>query len=207
MRKILLISLFFVSVLAFKHAYCEDNLLAVDVSYSKEEKALPAEKSVQKNEDSNKTAQAQEEPLPNDDSDKELGKMKAYREILGNKQKELEMIKLDLEKSSLLLKKKEAEKEIYRIDSALPASAREDTSMGDLTRDAKEQGVDSSEMRIQLLVISDNLREAQISLKGVSYSLKEGDSILPKLTVEWIEPSGVTLRQPDGTVLKLNFVN
>ena len=67
--------------------------------------------------------------------------------------------------------------------------------------------IDSSDIKIQLLVISDNLKEGQISMKGVLYSFREGDSLPLKLTVEKIETSGVTLRQADGAVLKLNFMD
>lgn len=207
MRKILFASLFFVITLLARHAYSEDNVLAIESIKLKEKTATqeinaPKEGAIERFEEP-----ALSEPLQDDDSDKDLARMRAYREVLQNKQKELEVIKLDLEKSTLLLKKKEAEKEIYQIDRTLPRSAKEEASIGGLTQDAKEPSVDPSDMKIQLLVISDNLREGQISLKGASYSFKEGDSIASKLTVEKIEPTGVTLRQSDGTALKLNFIN
>ena len=207
MRKILFISLFIVSVLSLKCAFSEDNLLAVDTSYSKE-KAIFTDKSVQKAPDGEKTLEGQEAPLVGDDSDKELEKMKAYRELIQNKQKELEVVRLDLEKVSLVLKKKEAEKEIYQIDKVIPGSAKEDGSVGGGSfQDVKDRRVDSSDIKIRLLVISNNLKEGQISMKGVLYSFREGDSLPLKLTVEKIETSGVTLRQADGAVLKLNFMD
>ena len=207
MRKILVIFVFFVSVLSFKCAYSEDNLLAVDTGYNKES-VIFTDKSVQKARDNSKTLEPQEAPLAGDDSDKELEKMKTYRELIQNKQKELEVVKLDFEKASLILKKKEAEKEIYQIDKVIPGSAKEDGFVGSGSfQDVKEQGVDSSDIKIQLLVISDNLKEGQISMKGVLYSFREGDSLPLKLTVEKIETSGVTLRQADGAVLKLNFMD
>lgn len=207
MRKILVIFVFFVSVLSFKCAYSEDNLLAVDTGYNKES-VIFTDKSVQKAEDDDKALEPQEAPLAGDDSDKELEKMKTYRELIQNKQKELEVVKLDFEKASLILKKKEAEKEIYQIDKVIPGSEKEDGSIGSGSfQDVKEQGVDSSDIKIQLLVISDNLKEGQISMKGVLYSFREGDSLPLKLTVEKIETSGVTLRQADGAVLKLNFMD
>ena len=146
--------------------------------------------------------------MAGDDSDKELEKMKTYRELIQNKQKELEVVKLDFEKTSLILKKKEAEKEIYQIGNAIPGSAGEDGSIGNGSfQDVKDVSIDSSDIKIQLLVISDNLKEGQISIKGVLYSFREGDSLPLKLTVEKIETSGVTLRQADGAVLKLNFMD
>jgi len=57
------------------------------------------------------------------------------------------------------------------------------------------------------LLIADNLREGQISLKGSPYVFKEGDSIASKLTVAQIEPTGITFKQVDGSTLKLNFIN
>ncbi len=207
MRKILAIFVFFVSVLSFKYAYSEDNLLAVDTGYNKES-VISADKSVQKARDDSKTLEPQEAPLAGDDSDKELEKMKTYRELIQNKQKELEVVKLDFEKTSLILKKKEAEKEIYQIGNVIPGSAEEDGSIGNGSfQDVKDTSIDFSDIKIQLLVISDNLKEGQISMKGVLYSFREGDSLPLKLTVEKIETSGVTLRQADGAVLKLNFMD
>jgi len=207
MRRILVTFVFFVSVLSFKCAYSEDNLLAVDTGYNKES-VISTDKSVQKAEDDNKVLEPQEAPLAGDDSDKELEKMKTYRELIQNKQKELEVVKLDFEKTSLILKKKEAEKEIYQIGNVIPGSAEEDGSIGNGSfQDVKDVSIDSSDIKIQLLVISDNLKEGQISMKGVLYSFREGDSLPSKLTVEKIEISGVTLRQADGAVLKLNFMD
>ena len=203
MRKILFISLFFVSVLFCRCTYSEDNLLTLDRDYNKE-KAATADKT----KDNDKVLEPQQAPAPEDDSDKDLERMKAYRENLENKQKELDVIKLDLEKASLMLKKKEAEKEIYQIDKVIPGNTKESGAIGGLSsQDVKDPVLDSSDMKIQLLVISDNLKEGQISLKGASYSFKEGDVLPFKLTVEKIEPSGVTLKEPDGAVLKLNFVD
>jgi len=56
-------------------------------------------------------------------------------------------------------------------------------------------------------MIADDLKEGQVSLKGLPYSFKEGDSIASKLTVVQIEPSGVTFKQPDESTFKLNFIN
>lgn len=208
MRKPLFLFLFFMAVAGFKSAYGQDNLLAVDTIDNKQ-KALPREdKPLAKDENSSKVEVPGEEVRPIDDSERDLEKIKAYREILENKQKELEVIKLDLEKSGLLLKRRQAEKEIYEIDKTLPQGKAEAPSMpGSLTPGVKEPLVDASDIKIQLLVIADNLKEGQLSLKGLPYSFKEGDSIASKLTVEQIEPSGVTFRQPDGSNFKLNFIN
>ena len=206
MRNILFVSLFFVSILSFKYAYCEDDLLAVNVSYDKE-KAPPLDKIAPKNEESDKTVSIEEKTLPDDESDKELERMKAYRNLVQDKQKELEVIKLELERENLLLKKKEAEKGIYQIDKALPGGAKKDgISMGSV-QDVAGSSIDTSDIKIQLLVITDNLKEGQLTLKGALYGFKEGDVIASKFTVEHIEAKSVTLKEPNGEILKVNFMD
>ena len=208
MRKTLFLFLFVMAAAGFKYGYCQDNLLAIDVAENKQKTLTEESKTPAKDEFPAKAETPLEEVKPLDDSEGDLEKIKAYREVLENKQKELEVIKLDLEKSDLMLKKRQAEKEIYEIDKALPQANSEAPSMpGALTQGAKEPLVDTSDIKIQLLVISDNLKEGQLSLKGSPYSFKEGDSIASKLTVEQIEPSGVTFKQPDGSNFKLNFIN
>ena len=208
MRKLLFLFLFFMAMTGFKYAYCQDNLLAVDIIDNKQKALTQENKPLAKDEISSKVEVPAEEVKPLDDSEQDLKEIKAYREILENKQKELEVIKLDLEKSDLMLKKRQAEKEIYEIDKALPQGKTEVSSLpGSSAQGAKESLVDTSDIKIQLLVIADNLKEGQLSLKGSPYSFKEGDSIASKLTVEQIEPSGVTFRQPDGSSFKLSFIN
>ncbi len=198
MRKLLIALLFFVFIAGIRNAWCQDNLLAVDVIA----KPLP------KDENTNNAEVPMDEVKPPDDFEQGLKEIKAYREVLENKQKELEIIKLDLEKSSLLLKKKETEKEIYQIDKALPRGRAEDSSLDSpFIQGVKEPVIDSSDIKIQLLLIADNVKEGQVSLKGALYSFKEGDTIASKLTVHHIETSGVTFKQPDGSILKINFLN
>ena len=208
MRKLLFLFLFFMAMTGFKYAYCQDNILAVDTIDNKQKALTQENKPLAKDENPSKAETPVEEVKPLDDSEGDLEKIKAYREVLENKQKELEVIKLDLEKSGMILKKKQAEKEIYEIDKALPQANSEAPSIpGSLTQGIKEPLVDTSDIKIQLLVISDNLKEGQLSLKVSPYSFKEGESIASKLTVEQIEPSGVTFKQPDGSNFKLNFIN
>jgi len=193
----------------FKYAYCQDNLLAVDVIAGKQNASREPDKEPTKNENVDKAiAPVEDEVLPEEDAGRELEKIRAYRELLDNKQKELEIIRLDLEKSNLLLKKKEAEKEIFQIDKVLPHGKQEEVFMpGSLTQSANAPLVDASDIKIQFLVITDNLKEGQISLKGAPFSFKEGERVASKLTVERIDSDGVTFKQSDGSVLKLNFIN
>ncbi len=208
MKRALFLLLFVMAFAGVKYAYCQDNLLAVDVIKDKQKAPTQEDKTPAKDESSGKVVAPAEEIKPLDDSEGELKEIKAYREVLENKQKELEVIKLDLEKSDLTLKKRQAEKEIFEIDKSLPQGKTEVSSLpGSSLPAEKESLVDASDIKIQLLVIADNLKEGQLNLKNAPYSFKEGDVIVSKLTVEQIEHSGVTFKQPDGSILKLNFVN
>ncbi len=208
MKKLSFLFLSVMVLIGLKYAYCQDNLLAVDVINNKQ-KALTGENKLSiKDGNVDKVEVPPEEAKPLDDSEQGLKEIKVYREVLENKQKELEVIKLDLEKSDLMLKKRQAEKEIYEIDKALPQSKAEMSSLpGGLSPGAKESLVDASDIKIQLLVIADNLKEGRLSLKNTPYSFREGDTIASKLIAEKIEPTGVTFKQPDGSVFKLNFIN
>jgi len=200
MRKLLVILLALVSIAMFGNGWCEDNLLAVDVIENKQEPIEQPEGTFSQDE-SIRSAQAIAEEQA---ADPELEKIRAYHELFDNKQKELEIIRLDLEKSNLLLKKKEAEKEIYQIEKTLPQGKKEELSF---MQGVKEPLVDPSDIKIQLLLISDDLKEAQVSLKGSTYVFREGDTIASRLSTEKIDSSGVLFKQQDGSALKLNFVN
>jgi len=207
--KKLLILLLLLFITSIRYAWCEDNVLAVDVIDNKKEAPVEAEDVLSTDQAASMAPEpAREEPEPLDESEVELDRIKAFHELFDTKQKELEIIRLDLEKSNLLLKKKEVEKEIYQIEQALPQARREETSLGNaLIQETKEPFFESSDMRIEFLLISDDLKEGQVSMKGSTYSFREGDSIVSNLTVEKIDPFGVTFSQPDGNTLKLNFIN
>ena len=209
MRKALIIALLLVSgLLLYKCAWCDDNLLALDVNYAKE-KVLSPKESIKKDDTIDKVVKAEDKTLPDDDSDKELEKMRSYRMLIQGRQKELDLIKLDLEKNSLLLKERQAQKEIYQIDKAIPGStSKEGAFAGKSTAEGlKEEGIDPSDVKIQFLLIAGGLKEGQISLKNTLYSFKEGDIIASKLRVEKIETEGITLKEPDGAALKVNFMD
>jgi len=203
MRNFLILSLVFFSTMIFGNAQAQNNLSAVDVLDKKQEETSQPDKPLPQEKAMDDTLLAQEKQIPAESEDME--KIRAYHELFNRRQKELELIKLELEKSSLLLKKKEAEKELYQIEKMLPQGKKEDFSAS--FQDTKESLVDISEIKIQLLLISGDLKEGQISLKGNTYFFKEGDTIASKLTAEKIEPSGVTFKQQDGSILKLNFIN
>ncbi len=209
MKKLLFMLVFVMAVTGFKCGYCQDNILAVDKIDNKAKAQTQEDKTVLKEQNPVQAEVALEEAKPADDTgEQDLENIRAYREVLENKQKELEVIKLDLEKSDLMLKKRQAEKEIFEIDKALPQGKSDVSSVsGGLTQGTKAPLVDASDIKIQLLVIADNLKEGQISLKGSPYVFKEGDSIASKLTVEQIEPTGITFKQVDGSSFKLNFIN
>ena len=209
MKRLLFLLVFVMAVTGFKCAYCQDNLLAVDKIDNKTKVQVQEDKTLPKEQNSVQAGVVLEEVKPADDSsEQDLENIRAYREVLENKQKDLEVIKLDLEKSDLMLKKRQAEKEIFEIDKALPQGKSDVSSVsGGLNQGEKVSLIDPSDIKIQLLVIADNLKEGQISLKGSPYVFKEGDSIASKLTVEQIEPTGITFKQVDGSLFKLNFIN
>ena len=208
MRRLLVLFLFVTALVGFKYAYCEDNILAVDVVNNKQKVLTQENKPLTNDENSVKAEAPVEEAKPLDDSEQDFEKIKAYREALENKQNELEVIKLDLEKSDLMLKKRQAEKEIFEIDKSLPQGKAEVSSLpGSSAQGVKDSLVDASDIKIQLLLIAGDLKEGQVILKNAPYSFKEGDTIASKLTAEKIESSGVTFKQPDGSILKLNFIN
>ena len=208
MRRLLVLFLFVTALVGFKYAYCEDNILAVDVVNNKQKVLTQENKPLTNDENSVKAEAPVEEAKPLDDSEQDFEKIKAYREALENKQNELEVIKLDLEKSDLMLKKRQAEKEIFEIDKSLPQGKTEVSSLpGSSTQGVKDSLVDASDIKIQLLLIAGDLKEGQVILKNAPYSFKEGDTIASKLTAEKIESAGVTFKQPDGSILKLNFIN
>ena len=208
MKRILLVVMLLVSgLLPYKYACPEDNLLALDTGFDKK-KAVAPDKIIQKDETTDKVIKTEDE-IASDDSDKELEKMRSYRTLIQGKEKELDLIKLDLDKDNLLLKERQAQKEIRQIDKVLPqGTKKEGVSTGkDTAESLKEENVDPSDIKIQLLLVADSLKEGQISLKNTIYSFKEGDTIASKLRVEKIETQGITLKEPDGTVLKVNFMD
>jgi len=209
MKRLLFSLVFVMAAIVFKSGYCQDNLLAVDKIDTKTKVQAQENKTLPKEANPVKAEADLEEARPADDTgEQELENIRVYREVLENKQKELEVIKLDLEKSDLLLKKRQAEKEIFEIDKAIPQGKSNVSSVsGGLNQGEKVSLVDPSDIKLQLLIIADNLKEGQISLKNAPYVFKEEDSIASKLTVERIEPTGVTFKQVDGSLFKLNFVN
>jgi len=209
MKRILFLLVFVMAVTGFKCGYCQDNLLAVDKIDNKTKVQVQEDKTLPKEQNPVQAGAALEEVKQADDvGEQDLENISAYREVLENKQKELEVIKLDLEKSDLMLKKRQAEKEIFEIDKVLPQGKSDASSVsGGFNQGEKVSLIDPADIKIQLLVIADNLKEGQISLKGSPYVFKEGDSITSKLTVERIEPTGVTFKQVDGSSFKLSFIN
>ena len=209
MKRLLFLLVFIMAVAGFKCGYCQDNLLAVDKIDNKTKVQVQEDKTLPKEQNPVQTGVALEEVKQADDAgEQDLENIRAYREVLENKQKELEVIKLDLEKSDLMLKKRQAEKEIFEIDKVLPQGKGDVSSVsGGLNQGEKVSLIDPADIKIQLLVIADNLKEGQISLKGSPYVFKEGDSIASKLTVERIETTGVTFKQVDGSSFKLSFIN
>ena len=206
MRKMILLIMIF--ELFFSQGYCQDNLLAVDILAQKEKPVKQEEKKIIPKEGLEKKVEAVlEEADREDDTDKDLNKIKAYRLFMENRQKELESIRFELEKSGLLLKKKENEKKIYDIEKDLPESTKEGLSQNVPLSSIKEPSFEVADIKILLLLINGAQKEGIITLKGTPYTFQEGETIASKLTVERIAPSGITFKQCDGSSLKVNFID
>ena len=142
-----------------------------------------------------------------DDTDRRVEDMKTYHDILDNKQKEIDIIKLDLEKQKLLLEKKEAQKKIQDISAGLPAGEKmENASMlikqkVELTKQAGEEDI-----KILLLVLADNLKEAIVSAGGRQSTVYEGTKIAEGITVESINKTGVVFKRENGDIFVRNFI-
>lgn len=208
MRKLLFVLLFFIALAVSNYAYCQDDLLAIDVIDTAQKPALELGEAVQEAKEADKPDEAvKEESLQKEDPDKDFNKIKAYRELLDKRQKELEIIRLELEKSILLLKQKEAQKQIYEIDKELPQGKNGFPETSSLIHEIKEPLIEASDVKIQFLLVSNNLKEGQANIKGMPFSFKEGDCIASRLFVEEITSSSVTFRQQDNSLLKVNFGN
>ena len=86
MRKMILLIMIF--ELFFSQGYCQDNLLAVDIPAQKEKPLKQEEKKVMPKEDNKeKTEAVLEETAQEDDTDKDLDKIKAYRLFMEKSQK------------------------------------------------------------------------------------------------------------------------
>ena len=206
MRKMILLIMIF--ELFFSQGYCQDNLLAVDIPAQKEKPLKQEEKKVMPKEDNKeKTEAVLEEADREDDADKDLDKIKAYRLFMENRQKELEAIRFELEKSGLVLKKKENDKKIYDIEKDLPESTKTGLSQNIPLSSIKEPAFEAADIKILLLLINGLKKEGIITLKGTPYTFQEGETIASKLTVERIANSGITFKQSDGSSLKVNFIN
>ncbi len=206
MRKLLILSLIFIFGMGLKLVWAsDDNLLAVDIS-RQEKKVSPRE---------NKVLPTQETPKNSapvvsgqrDEFAKDLEKIKAFHEAMNDKRHAVEMIRLDLEKESLLLKEKQAQKQIYDIDNSLPLVKKEESQKSDLSGGLKASWVDPSDVRLLMILISGGLKEGILTLKGTPYRFKDGDCVASKLTVSKITRDTVTFKQPDQTEFTLDFMD
>lgn len=193
--------------LVFSHAYCQDNLLAVDIPVKNPKPAAQENKVIPKEEVKKQADPVLEKEQPKDDIDKNLDKMRVYGEFLDNRQKELGSIRFDLEKSDLLLKKKENEKKIYDIEKNLPEGKKDGLVQSTASIDTKQPSLENADIKILLLLINGAQKEGIITLKGTPYSFQEGETIAAKLIVERINKSGITFKELDGSSLKVNFIN
>lgn len=142
-----------------------------------------------------------------DDTDRRVEDMKTYHDILDNKQKEIDIIKLDLEKQKLLLEKKEAQKKIQDISAGLPAGEKmENASMLIKQKAELIKQVGEEDIKILLLALADNLKEAIVSAGGRQSTVYEGTKIAEGIAVESINKTGVVFKRGNGDIFIRNFI-
>lgn len=141
-----------------------------------------------------------------EETDKRVTDMKIYHDLVDGKQKEIDLIKLDLEKKELLLKKKEAEQKISDINKSLPqeASGISETLVMH-PESLPAEGITAGDIKINLLILSQGGEEAIITVKGSPQTIFEGKEVGGMFTVETITNDGVMFKQTDGSVFKVNF--
>ena len=147
--------------------------------------------------------------LVSDETDKRVESMKAYHEALDERQKEIDIIKLDLEKQKLLLEKKEAQKHIADINENLPSGKAESSEASILSPAVKNPATDSiaaADVKVVFIVVSDKVKEAILNIKGAQRTVRESDKISDLVTVEKISKEGVLFSSSSGTGFTVNFI-
>lgn len=206
MRKFLTLSLIFIFSVAPRLVWAgDDNLLAVDIPGQKkqnpgqESKVLPTDRPP---ENSAPVTSGQGNEFA-----KDLEKIKAFQEAMNDRRRAIEMIRLDLEKESLILKEKQAQKQIYDIDNSLPMVKKEELQKNALSGGLKAPLVDPADVGLAMLLISGDLKEGILTIKNTAYGFREGDCVVSKLIVSNITRDAVTFKQPDQTEFTLDFMD
>ena len=216
MKRILLV--IGIVVIFYRIGYCDDNLSVLGSYGNKnkeKEKIETKTESVPERvitETANKEKQDRNQEVEMelvedlDDTDKRVEDMKAYHDILDSKQKEIDIIKLDLEKQRLLLEKKEAQKKIQDIVSGASAGERIEDAAVFMTRKTETTAFFPEEdIKILLLVVTDNLKEAMVAVNGRQNTVYEGVKIDNNLTVESIKNTGIVFKRENGETFVRNF--
>jgi hypothetical protein len=206
MRKFLTVSLIFIFSVAPRFVWAgDDNLLVVDIPGQKkqgsgqENKILPTERP---SENSAPVISGQ-----GDEFAKDLEKIKAFQEAMNDRRRAIEMIRLDLEKENLILKEKQAQKQIYDINNSLPVVKKEELQKIALSDGLKAPLADPADVRLVMLLISGDHKEGILTIKNTAYPFKEGDCVASKLTVSKITQDTVTFKQADQTEFTLDFMD
>jgi len=140
----------------------------------------------------------------------QLELMRKYQDKIANKEKEIEMLNLDFKKTKLILERKQLESKINEINQQLQDKGTR-VEIGQLNNlldentSPQEEEILPDDIKISLIVISENVREAILLKQGLLYRVKEGDRILPQLSVKEILPDGVLLVSQSGDEIKVGF--
>ena len=141
---------------------------------------------------------------PESDSQKERAQVKeqmetllSYQKDLEAKQKEIDLLALELQKTDLVLKRKELQKKISEIE--LSEDSRQ-------ISDNKKDPAAAGDFKVSLVFITPQSKEAVLERAGEKIRVREGDSIYNNIFVKEITGDGVVLAI-EGLSRKIPYVS
>jgi|GEM_PF-4204015 len=141
---------------------------------------------------------------PESDSQKERAQVKeqmetllSYQKDLEAKQKEIDLLALELQKTDLVLKRKELQKKISEVE--LSEDSRQ-------ISDNKKDPAAAGDFKVSLVFITPQSKEAVLERAGEKIRVREGDSIYNNIFVKEITGDGVLLAI-EGSSRKIPYVS
>ena len=141
---------------------------------------------------------------PENDSQKERAQVKeqmetllSYQKDLEAKQKEIDLLALELQKTDLVLKRKELQKKISEVE--LSEDSRQ-------ISDNKKDPAAAGDFKVSLVFITPQSKEAVLERAGEKIRVREGDSIYNNIFVKEITGDGVLLAI-EGSSRKIPYVS
>ena len=141
---------------------------------------------------------------PESDSQKERAQVKeqmetllSYQKDLEAKQKEIDLLALELQKTDLVLKRKELQKKISEVE--LSEDSRQ-------ISDNKKDPAAAGDFKVSLVFITPQSKEAVLERAGEKIRVREGESIYNNIFVKEITGDGVVLAI-EGLSRKIPYVS